>query len=333
MARERIAILGATSHIAKGMIDRFVRQDRFTLHLFTRSTERLEVFLSSLTKFTPNMHTHEGYESFHCGRYDVIVNCVGVGTLRKHKGDYTLYFTVGESFDNLVLEYLKSVNPSALYIALSSGAIYGSAFEQPASPTSSTIIPINPIEQKDYYGITRLYSEAKHRAHSGFNIVDLRIFSYFSRYMDLADGYFIGDVIRAVLERKTFRTSPSPMVRDYVHPDDLFSLIIQCIQQRRINAAFDVVSAGPVEKKEILEFFASGYGLHYEEDPVFSQETATGTKQRYYSLENSAAAIGYEPRFSSMETIQSESEFILKCHSNAGVTVAPSSLAARDQRR
>ena len=47
MKAKRIAILGATGHIAKSLIDKLCRTDRYELVLFCRSSARLNEFLDA----------------------------------------------------------------------------------------------------------------------------------------------------------------------------------------------------------------------------------------------------------------------------------------------
>ena len=101
------------------------------------------------------------------------------------------------------------------------------------------------------------------------------------------------------------------IVRDYIHPKDLFSLIRKCIKVDKINGAFNVVSLKPVSKWEILDYFSSEYGLKYKIIPSLNYTSATGSKNIYYSTYNNAARLGFKPVFNSMGTIKEESKYIL----------------------
>ena len=128
----------------------------------------------------------------------------------------------------------------------------------------------------------------------------------------MSDGYFITEVINSLLNEKVLVTNDTNIVRDYVHPDDLFSAIRKCIiESGKINAAFDVASAKPVTKREILDYFSSQYDLKYEMNQSLGYDSATGAKNIYCSNYNKAQEIGYQPKFSSLETIKEEAEYIL----------------------
>jgi nucleoside-diphosphate-sugar epimerase len=307
-----IAIMGATSHIAKGLIDRFLQSRKDHIYLFSRSAGKIQNFLAAINASANENYTIcTNYQTFSSFSYDVIINCVGVGTLNKLRRNFRLYFSVTEEFDNMAIAYLCNSCRNALYISLSSGAVYGRKFSTSAQEGSVNRLQVNHVIPEDYYGIVRINAEAKHRAHCDFRIIDLRIFSYFSRYIDLADGYFITDVMEAILSNKVLVTNNTNIVRDYLHPEDLFAMVVKCIHAGKLNQAYDVNSSVPVAKQEIIEYFASEYGLKYKKLDFSEDVSATGEKSNYYSTSNFASKIGYIPQFSSMDTIKDEAKYIL----------------------
>lgn len=319
----KIAILGSTSHIAKGLIYHFWHLTEHRLHLFARSAAAVHGFLQAI-KAPPGSRCliYEGYDGFLEGDYDVVINCVGVGTQKKLRGNYSLYFTVIEDFDNLALQYLRRQRLDSLYISLSSGAVYGRHHRKPVNEKSSNTLQVNKIRPEDYYGIARIYAEAKHRSFGNLNIVDVRVFSYFSRFADIGDEYFMAEILRAVVNNTPFRTTPEDMVRDYIHPLDLFRLIQRCIEIRRLNTAFDAVSLKPVSKMEILHLFSTEWNLRCEFMNGPPAGSATGIKTVYCSDNRSATRIGHQPLFTSLETLREESRRFLQSL-ETGVTVSP----------
>ena len=312
MEKSKIAILGSTSHIAKGLINNFLQSGEFSLHLYTRSREKIRSFLGAIGKFSDKgCVIHEGYKDVTKFSYDVIINCVGVGPLNKLRSNYTRYFTVTEEYDNLAIGYLCNICPDALYLSFSSGAVYGREFSAPVEENTINSIRVNHVTTEDYYAIARLNAEAKHRSFKNLKIVDLRIFSYFSRFIDLRDGYFIAEVMDCILNKKVLITDNVNIVRDYVHPEDLFSIIRKCMDAGKINEALDAISSKPTDKKEILDYFSSLYGLKYEISGSLKHASPTGLKNIYCSNYKNAACIGYKPTFSSIDTIRQESKYIL----------------------
>lgn len=296
----RIAIFGATSHIARNLIGRF-SADGFPLHLYVRP--------ESLRFELPANAEWKGYGEFGREHYGVIVNCVGAGTPDKLRpGDW---FSVPEKFDNLVLDHLRSVDPEALCVAFGSGAIYG-PHPDPVGADSCFSTPVNRVPPADRYSIMRLYTEAKHRSLADRNIVDIRIFSFFSRYASPDSGYFMTDVLKALLTGTPLRTDDSDMIRDYVAPDDLYRLIRLCMEKKRINAAFDSYSLAPVSKKQVLARFRERFGLAVERAEAVSA-SPNGTRSVYASANRAAEhVLGYRPRYSALQALEEETAFALE---------------------
>ncbi len=310
--KSRIAILGATSHIAKGLINNFLSRDSVRLFLFARNARPVPVFLKETVGTRGGDVTIiEGYRTFSEKAYDLIINCIGLGTVSEEPHIYTSFFMVTERFDNLVISYLKK-SPRTVYINFSSGAVYGTGFPTPANAKTINEIPVNGITRDNYFAVAKLNSEAKHRAFETLNIIDIRVFSYFSRFVDITGKYFLTELLHCLVQGKVFITGEENIARDYIHPDDLFLLIKKCLARKKINVAIDAYSLRPAKKKEILEYFASRYGLKYAIEKSAGRPHVTGHKSVYYSLFKKAAELNYRPRFSSMVTIQQESAYLLQ---------------------
>lgn len=304
----KIALLGATSHIAKGLIYHFVKSGQHQLFLHARSVERANDFLSAIQ--CAQKVPIRSLEDFSNEQFDVIINCIGIGQPAQLSKAAGSILRLTETFDNAVLDYLQRY-PDALSVNFSSGAVYGTDFQAPAEENSASLISVNHICLNDYYRIAKINSEAKHRAMKAFNIVDLRIFAYFSRFIDLDSHYLMADLISAVKTRIPFVTGPDDIMRDYVHPLDLFRLVTICVEKRSLNDAFDVYSKHPVSKFQLLDYFHEKYGLTYRVKEGAQISSVTGGKSRYFSNFRKAREIGYDPEFSSLEGIAAESKEIL----------------------
>jgi nucleoside-diphosphate-sugar epimerase len=307
--KNRIALLGATGQIAKGLIYHLRGSEESELILFARSLERVQGFLAAIG-LRQNVTPME-FSTFDTGSYDVIINCVGVGDPAKARGSGDTIFRLTEAFDNRVLDYIQQNNPDALYINLSSGAAYGGDFVQAADESTCAKFDINCMNGMDFYGIAKVNAEGKHRALKNHNIVDLRVFGYMSRFIDLKAEFFMSQVISCIREDRDFLTGPTNVIRDYVHPGDLASLVRRCIERKIINGAFDVYSTEPVDKFTVLEYFLEEYGLRYTVESGVSFPSVTGIKERYYSTNRKAETIGHVPEYSSMDCIALESKEIL----------------------
>ena len=301
----KVAILGATSHIAKGLIAQFLQTQSARLVLFGRSAERIQAFLESVGCHR-SAEIVEGYAEFDSGNYEVVINCVGAGSPRKLGSDRSVWFTLTEEFDNLVLHYLRRKNPAALYINFSSGAIYGNSQDRPFREEDCLSLPVNGLVPADYYTVARLNAEAKHRSMRELRIVDLRIFAYFSRFADSSLGYFMTDVLQAILEKRELETRPWDIVRDYADPEDLFALIRLCMDRKGVNTALDVYSAAPVGKFELLTEMRRKFGLRYRLTEGRGETVPNGEKTVYCSQMHRAAELGYRPRYTSLAGLLKE---------------------------
>ena len=306
----RIAILGATSHIAKGLIVGLHDSGCNELSLFARSPERVQTFLTSIGAGNSQFIKLMPFSEFTDNHYDVVINCVGIGNPAKLANELESIFTITESFDTLVLEYLK-IHRTTLYINFSSGAAYGTDFSAPVSVTSQARINANLITPSEFYGIAKINSEAKHRSMKDFNIVDLRVFGYFSRFINLEEKFLLSEIVTCIQSGKEFVTGAGNIVRDFVTPHDLLSLINACMTQKNINDVLDVYSSKPATKFEIIDHFARHHGLKYVVEDAFTSFSVTGSKDNYYSTNNKASTIGYAPQFSSIAGIENEVRYIL----------------------
>jgi nucleoside-diphosphate-sugar epimerase len=306
--KKHIAILGATSHVAKGLIAGFLGSGYTGLTLFARSAPKVHAFLEAAGSY-PGVPVRP-FAEFSGGDFDVVINCVGIGDPGKLRLETGTIFSITESFDNLVLQYLEG-HPDCLYVNFSSGAAYGQDFSQPVSERSPARYEINGLTAGDYYGIAKAYSEAKHRALTDRHIVDLRIFGYFSKYIDLGMKYLMCEVVSCLKSGAEFVTGPGDIVRDYVHPEDLLALVAKCIALRELNRVYDVYSLRPVGKFEMLESFAAHFGLKYRVEGDFTPVTATGNKDHYYSLNKKAQQAGYQPGYDSLRCLIEETRHLL----------------------
>ena len=293
--KRKIAILGATSHIAKGLLLNFLQSNRNELFLFARLPNKVKNFLEA-NGFGLHRYIYN-FKSFQKEKYDVVINCVGLGTPVKVKEANGGVFRLTEEFDNMVLEYL-SLYPKTLYINFSSGAVY--------------YVSVNDVKTEHYYGIAKLYQETKHRALKQLNIVDLRVFSYFSRFIDLDSGYFLTELIKSLKNNKVFVTDSCDFVRDFISPQDLFNLICLVIKAKHFNATIDAYSSMPISKFKLLDYFVRNYSLNYIIKRGLKLACPTGVKSRYCSSSRKAAVLlGYQPKFSSLDTVAAEASYIL----------------------
>jgi nucleoside-diphosphate-sugar epimerase len=298
----QIAILGASSQISKGLIKIFARKNSYHLRLFVRDKAALKKWLAS-QGIEENFSIHH-YDEFVTNiQIDIIINCVGVGDPSKLDQLGATILETTKTFDDLALNYLNH-NPETKYIFFSSGAVYGNIFSVPADDTSQALINLNFQTSADFYALSKLYAEARHRALSDLNIVDLRVFSFISDDLDINGEFFISQAVKAAINQITFITNSTNIVRDYIGPEDLASLIEVIIKAPKINGSFDCYSSKPTDKFLILDFLSSELNLIFTVENTLDANSHKNFKENYYSLNHKANNLGFKPMYGSLENIQ-----------------------------
>lgn len=305
----RIAILGATSVIGRDLQRYFCNCSDHDLVLYARRTDALSHWLASeglLGRYTvANLGGFGAAE-----RFDALINLIGVGDPAQMLTAGSAIFDTTLKYDSMALEYVK-LHPECRYIFLSSGAAYGSNFDTPADGHTNAIIPINELRTYDWYGVAKLHAECRHRALPHLPIVDLRVFNYFSRTQDVAARFLMTDIVRAIQNKTTLTTSPQYIVRDFIHPSDLFSLTAAVLASPPVNTSADCYSKQPVDKPALLLAMETEFGLRYEVSQKPVDVNATGIKCQYYSLDRRAAHFGYQPLYTSLHAVLEEAAAML----------------------
>jgi len=298
----RIAILGATSQIAKDLILSFASHDQHELVLYARRPEAVTQWLTheklaqryvvaDYAAFTSNEH------------FDAILNFVGVGNPAQAAAMGAGIFDVTLHYDELALNYVRQ-HPTCRYLFLSSGAAYGSNFETPADANTKATVDINHLQPQDWYGVAKLHAECRHRALAHLPIVDIRVFNYFSHTQDIEARFLITDILRAIRDKTVLKTSSDYIVRDYLHPSDFYQLVsVMLAASLQTNTAMDCYSLAPIDKPSLLATLQQKFGLQFETVQTGSSVNATGGKPHYYSNSRRAAKFGYVPRLSSIDGI------------------------------
>ena len=300
----RIAILGATSEIAKDMVNLLGKLPQYELSLFSRRPELVSQWASSL-KFSAQTQSLALDQFDYSGQFDVIINFIGASNPQRIQqiGDEILDVT--QRYDNMAINHLERF-PKCRYIFLSSGSIFGPDFASPVSADSHVTLKSNSLLPSNWYSMAKLAAEDGHRSRHHLPIVDLRVFNYFSRSQNLASNYLIIDAARAILDSSTLRTSAENIMRDYIHPTDLCNLLIAIFNTTPLNRAFDCYSQSPIDKFTLLNALQDQFDLQCEIVESGIAPNPTGSKSNYFSLNKSAASLGYEPQYSSLSGIIAE---------------------------
>ncbi|MBV5330123.1 MAG: NAD-dependent epimerase/dehydratase family protein [Chlorobium sp.] len=312
----RIAILGATSQIARDLIVSFSAEADKHLHLFARRPEAVMKWLVSVG--LPGRYPVDVFSGIANHEFDAVINFVGVGNPAQAVAMGNSIFDITLRFDELALNYLQ-IHPTCRYLFLSSGAAYGSDFNEPVICNTTAVVAINNLAPQEWYGAAKLHAECRHRAHPEFPIIDIRVFNYFSRTQDLSARFLITDILRAIRDKAVLKTSPDYIVRDFLHPSDFSKLVSALLLAPAANAAVDCYSLAPIDKPTLLAAMQERFGLQYEITAGITSVNATGSKPHYYSLNTRAADFGYQPTLTSLDGVLCEAKAILEGESRGGV--------------
>jgi len=296
----KIAILGATSQIAKDLIVSFSNEKDKQLHLFARRPDEVTKWLKSVG--LSGCYLVNAFSVFGTQDFDAIINFVGVGNPVQAATMGASIFDVTLQYDELALNYVRQ-HPECRYIFLSSGAAYGSNFDVQADTTTRATIAINSLQQQDWYTVAKLHAECRHRSLAHLPIVDIRVFNYFSHTQDMEARFLITDILRAIRDKTVLKTSPDYIVRDYLHPSDFYQLVSVLLAAHAVNTVVDCYSLAPIDKLSLLTAMQEKFGLQYEISNASTSVNATGSKSHYYSLNTIAADFGYMPSMTSLEGV------------------------------
>ena len=310
----RLAILGATSQIAKDLVLSFATNFELELALFARRPEAVYQWLESVrlsnryaaadfTAFTPYL------------RFDAIINLVGVGNPVQTMALGADIFDVTLKYDDIALDYVRQ-HPDCRYIFLSSGAAYGASFDEPVNGNTQAVIAINNLQPQDWYAVAKLHAECRHRSFPHLPIVDIRVFNYFSHTQDMEARFLITDIFRAIRDKTVLKTSADYIVRDFIHPSDFCKLVNSILGAPATNAVVDAYSKAPIDKPTLLIAMQEKFGLRYEVVQTGASVNATGGKPHYYSLNRRGAEFGYLPTLTSLQGILKESSQLLQFNVN-----------------
>ena len=296
----RIAILGATSQIAKDLIFLLSTEVDKQLHLFARRPNNVIEWLNDVG--LSNRYLVNDFSIFGKQEFDAIINFVGIANPSQAAAMGAAIFDVTLEYDELALNYVRQ-HPECRYIFLSSGATYGSSFDTPADAKTEATVAINNLQPQDWYGVAKLHTECRHRSLEYLPIIDVRIFNYFSHTQDMDARFLITDIVRAIRDKTVLKTSANHMVRDYIGPNDFHKLISSILNSPAKNDVVDCYTKQAVDKLSLLNMMEAEFGLCYE---VIDDEVginATGKKPNYFSLNRNARNFGYRPTMTSIDTV------------------------------
>ncbi len=296
-----VAVLGATGYIGRSLL---ASADSFGFKAVpvSRDKERAKrVFESYKIKADYIYDYVELLEIEH----PVLINATGIGSPREIMKDPKRVMIVTEEMDAVIVAYLEKY-PRTRVFSISSGSVYGLSAREPITDVSSAVFDINNLKAGDYYSLAKLYSEVRHRSLTESAIVDLRVFAFVSRWLDLNESFFVTEVARCLLEKKTMETMPNEMIRDYSNQDDIWNIVRFLISQPILNSAFDIKTKSPVTKFDLLNHMKEVFNLDFLVSENVAEQSPTGQKNAYYPESTKLTELGYVSDRTSLENVTKE---------------------------
>ena len=297
---KHVAIVGASGHIGSSLAAAIAGRAGMRVDLYSRRPEatRARALHWRERRLIAADLVHRPIEALEFKGCDVVVNALGLGSPAR-------IAAAGRSVLALTLDWEERMRaalgrcPDALYVYLSSGAVYGPLVEGAATAASTASLAINSLEPADAYGRAKFMAETMHRGWSHGRVLDVRVFGYVSGEIGLDEAFFAAQMFKALVAGAVFHTGAHDMVRDYVGPEELLALIEAAAATAELNEAVDIYSMRPVGKFELMAALQL-LGLRYE---VSTAPSPPPARLKYFTTFDRAASLGYVPARTSTEVV------------------------------
>ena len=251
-----------------------------------------------------NVALHSFSDFIRAPECDVIMNFVGLGAPARIANESNGLLALDQSVDEACMALVR-LNPKATYLYLSSGASYGSDFSKPATDHSELPDDSKFELPRDMYGWVKRSTELRHRQAKHHKIINLRIFGYASRNMDVDAGFLLSDLAKSLLTQAPVQITSDKTIRDFINPEYFFKIVEFCISNELPNTSIDLVSSKPVDKTEIVDALVAEYKLNVEWVKPSSSSNSR-LKENYYSLSNRLTEFGFSYPASALEMVLEE---------------------------
>jgi nucleoside-diphosphate-sugar epimerase len=295
----RFAIIGATGHIGASLASLLASRDCVSLALYARRPDRVRALAAKwVPRAVVTVHALENEATIDLADCDVVINALGLA-------DPAAVAAVGDAIIGLTLDWEERLRsalracPEALYVYLSSGAVYGPLVDGPARADARVSFAANGMAPSEAYGRAKFMAETMHRGWSHRRILDIRVFGFVSAAITTSDGFFLSELFLALAQGTPFSTGSHDLVRDYVGPQEILALIDCAAASGTLNEAVDIYSASPVRKFEIIEALRD-LGLVCN---IASVDGPPTTRRQYFTTMNRASQLGYLPHRTAREIV------------------------------
>lgn len=302
---KNIALLGAGSHLGKGLISEFARlrfDDFDRMSLYARDPDAVSLWIRSKLKLEKQVYPTN---LFGAEQFGIVINAIGVSDTNQIIDSGSRAFEINRQYDERVMMYLESF-PTSKYIFISSGAVYGGEFQDPATNQSLARVNLNAPSQMDWYGLAKLSSEIRHRSKPNFAIVDVRVYGYMSPWLPLDKPFFLADIAKSLIQNIPLQTDRRNFWRDYIGPSELAGVIFAVIDSPPRNTSIDVYSSAPILKTEMLDMLTRQFFLMIDFDSDLTINSVATYKFNYFTKDKRAADFGFSPKRTSERVIMEE---------------------------
>jgi nucleoside-diphosphate-sugar epimerase len=289
-----IAILGASGQIGLDLMRTLGAEHRVTG--YARAPERAR---AEFERFAPAGARFLHFDAFDASEHDGAVNAVGVGDRAGQIAQGPAFLESTWAVDGRVQAWLER-RPSRFCVSIGSGAVYGLGRAWPIPADAKLEWPVNVPDPVDFYVLAKAALEVRHRARPDLAFYDLRVFGYFSPFIRLDSSFFLAELAAAISTRRPFRTSRADMLRDYIDGGELAAAIALLAAARPLAGAFDIWSAAPVTKLDLLAACAREFGLSIDWLPG---ESAAAPAPTPPSRHDALLRLGHLPLRSSLDIV------------------------------
>ena len=305
-SKKTIRIVGASSAIAQDFLRVASKVgSEHMFHLYSRDFGFLPALkINNLTIFTHSFSDFEIAEG--C---DAVLNFVGLGSPSRVALESSGLGPLDLKVDLACMRLLE-LNPEATYLYMSSGASYGSDFSIPAVDANELPEMSKFDLPREVYGWIKRSTEVRHRSLPQYKIINLRIFGYASRNMDLNAGFLLSDLAKSLLTGEPAQISTEITHRDFINPEFFHELVDYCLENNLPNTSLDLVSTSSLAKDELVAALEGIFGLKvkWEETPPKSNSIS---KCNYFSQSTRLGDYGFVNNKSALEMVIDELQAIV----------------------
>lgn len=294
MASFDIAILGASGQIGLDLMRALGATHRVTGYARTPDRARAD-----FGRFAPPGARFLPFDTFDASAHDGVVNAVGVGDRAGQIAQGAAFLETAWATDGRIETWLAG-RQDRFCVSISSGAVYGLGRPWPIPADAKLEWPVNAPDPAAFYSLAKAALEARHRARADLAIYDLRVFGYFSPYIRLDSSFFLAELAASIATRKPFLTTRGDMLRDYIDGGELAAAISLLAEKRPPAGAFDIWSAAPVAKLELLAACEREFGLTIDWLPGQATPVPAPTPP---SRHDALLRLGHAPKRSSLEIV------------------------------